>query len=256
MPFSSAAAISAVGLGRVRVHCAEGTGAGPQRVRVEDQLADDLAIQLDHRDALEVAPQQPSSVSMSTSRTPNDGGDPRSDSRRSRASSHEMAPGPVVEDELGRSRRQRPSRGSPGMRSARAWSAGGGDHRRVVRAERERDELQPSPRSSQSAATRARSSPLAATPPPRATAAPAPRRRGRAPASRPAGRRPPPGSSRRGRRGGARPPRRRGLDGVEQRRLQAAEAEVEPGSRAIATGNANASGSPSLATRSIAGPPG
>ena len=43
---------------------------------------------------------------------------------------------------------------------------------------------------------------------------------------------------------------------VDQRRLQAAEAEVEPGVAAIATGISNASGSPSAASRSSAGPPG
>ena len=121
-------------------------------------------------------------------------------------------------------------------------AGGRGDHRRVVGAELAGDELQRAAPRARRAPRRARAA--ARSRRPRRRARPPPSSRAgcaaaRVAASRPAGRRPPPGSWRRGRRGARERPSVAELaDRVEQRRLQAAEAEVEAAGRGvIATGN-------------------
>ena len=137
-----------------------------------------------------------------------------------------------------------PARGSPGY--------GVGSTKRAAEAiiaalsvqSSRGDQLQRAgPALAQSSPTRSRSRPFAATPPPSATASQPPPVDGAAAAGSAsqldaAGRRPRPGSSPRGRRGARPPPAVAEVaDGVEQRRLQAAEAEVEAaGRRLIATG--------------------
>ena len=234
----------------------------PDGVRVEDQLADDCAVDLDTGIRSRQRASSSSSASMSTSRARSRAPPSRSSLERRAGLVAEVAAGPPVERH---DRRRaagltaaRPRRGSRGRRRL-GEARGRADHRRVVGAELAGDELQPQPaRSAQMPAARSRSSAFAATPPPSATRRQSPLRRARARASRRAGRRPPPGSSRRGRRGGASSsPSAELADRVDERRLEPAEAEVEAGVAASSRpGRSNASGSPSAASRWIAGPPG
>ena len=182
------------------------SSGGTKRRRVRHRARRPRALELDHRDPLEVAPRKSaSSESMSTSR-----------SSRSSASATTARPAPAprrrggspaaaYSDQRSLRHRRVPGQVLRVRRRGRAYLRGRGDHRRVVGAQLGRDELQPQPRA-----------PRRAAPPARAAACwRRRRRRAPPPASRPrpapvrawprAARRPPPGSSPRGRPSAPRP---------------------------------------------------
>ena len=192
--------------------CPHSIEPGPQAGFVQDQLGDDRAVDLDHGDSLEVAPQQqlvaldvdlaaarsgsPPRAGRRSPRSPPRRGGSQAASRRRRRSCGGFAAGEgVVAEVVGV--RQRPGRSGRRSRSSRRCRcrARAGPASGARRAPRR---APPPPRAAGRWRRRRRRAPR---PPTRPSSAPAS-------ASRSAGRRPPPGRRRRGRRGARRPPPR------------------------------------------------